>query len=242
MAVFNFELLAEKALFHYDTGSLCVADVHLGKAGHFRQAGVALPGGHNTKDLNRLRKLIHRFKPALQRVIFLGDIFHSRHNSEWDAFCIWRQEFQSLPMLLVEGNHDILSPNEYSRAGLQVLAEGSVLGKLELRHHPKPDGSDLSGNITMPEIIFSETSADSVVVGINTAGDAPLYLCGHLHPGVNLYGAGRQHAILPCFWQYGHMLMLPAFGSFTGLHRIRPRQGDGIWGIADSEIMALHEV
>jgi metallophosphoesterase superfamily enzyme len=241
MTVFNFELLAEKALYCSDTGSLCVADVHLGKAGHFRQAGVALPGGHNTKDLKRLTKLINRFKPGLQRVIFLGDIFHSRHNSEWDAFCIWRQQFQSLPMLLVEGNHDILTPHEYSRAGLQVLPEGSMLGNLELRHHPKTDKSDGS-NAPVPEIIFSEAGVESVTIRINIAGDRPFYLCGHLHPGVTLYGAGRQHALLPCFWQEAHKLMLPAFGSFTGLHRIRPRQGDGIWGIADSEIIALHEV
>lgn len=239
MTVFNFELLAEKALFCSDTGSLCIADVHLGKAGHFRQAGVALPGGHNTKDLKRLTKLIERFKPALQRVLFLGDIFHSRHNSEWDTFCSWRQQFKTLPMLLVEGNHDILTPYEYSRAGLQVLPEGSVLDNLELRHHPKTDNS---GSTPLPEIVYSDAGIDSVKIGIETAGNGSFYLCGHLHPGVTLYGAGRQHALLPCFWQEAHMLMLPAFGSFTGLHRIKPRQGDGIWGIADSEIVALHEV
>lgn len=242
MAVFNFVLFADKALYCADTGSLCITDVHLGKAGHFRQAGVALPGGHNAKDLKRLTKLITRFKPELQRVIFLGDIFHSRHNSEWDAFCSWRQQFQSLPMLLVEGNHDILTPYEYSRAGLQVLPEGSMLGNLELRHHPKTDDSADSDNTRLPEIIFSEVGVDSVTIRVITAGAKPFYLCGHLHPGVTLYGAGRQHALLPCFWQEAHMLMLPAFGSFTGLHRIRPRQGDGIWGIADSEIIALHEV
>lgn len=239
MAVLTIDLLADKALFCHNTGSLYVADVHLGKAGHFRQAGMALPGGHNEKDLRRLATLIKRYKTVMQRLIFLGDVFHSRHNSEWEAFCTWRQKYPSLSMILIEGNHDVLTPSEYHRARLQVLPEGSFSGELELRHHPKAErDTDDGGDV--PNVTLLEATSEAYQISIDAAEAAPLYLCGHLHPGVTLYGAGRQREQLACFWQRGSMLMLPAFGSFTGLHQISPRQGDGIWGVTGTEIIALH--
>ncbi|MFW6347580.1 MAG: metallophosphoesterase [Cyclonatronaceae bacterium] len=236
----QLELLAEKALFCHTTGSLFIADLHLGKAGHFRRAGIPLPGGHSVQDLQRLGKLVLRYEKKLRQLIFLGDVFHSRHNSEWELFCQWRETHAQLPMKLVEGNHDILPPGEYRRAGVEVLPEGSLFKGMELRHHPKPQQMK-DEPATVATVVSGPSASGSCHLAIKIKPDARLYVCGHLHPGVALYGAGRQREQLPCFWQRGSMLMLPAFGSFTGLHHIKPKPGDGIWGVAGPDILALHE-
>ena len=54
-------------------------------------------------------------------------------------------------------------------------------------------------------------------------------LCGHIHPGVRLKGKGRQNLRLPCFYFGKHTGILPAFGSFTGLHVIKPLAEDQVF-------------
>ena len=64
---------------------------------------------------------------------------------------------------------------------------------------------------------------------------------GHIHPGVRLRGVGRQSISLPCFFISGKQMILPAFGSFTGKHVLRPGNEDRIYAIAEGELIALHE-
>jgi uncharacterized protein len=47
-------------------------------------------------------------------------------------------------------------------------------------------------------------------------------ISGHLHPGVQLVGSGRQRLKYPCFYLKPDHLILPAFGSTTGLYIIQP--------------------
>jgi DNA ligase-associated metallophosphoesterase len=44
-----------------------------------------------------------------------------------------------------------------------------------------------------------------------------LNICGHLHPGIRLYGNARQSVKLPCFYKGQNHFILPAFGHLTGL-------------------------
>jgi len=44
-----------------------------------------------------------------------------------------------------------------------------------------------------------------------------LNFCGHIHPGLRLYGRARQSEKLPCFYLSKTHLILPAFGYLTGL-------------------------
>jgi DNA ligase-associated metallophosphoesterase len=62
-------------------------------------------------------------------------------------------------------------------------------------------------------------------------------IAGHLHPGADLVGAGRQHVRLPCFWFGSRTAVLPAFGDFTGLWPVSPERGDRVFVIADGEIV-----
>src|SRR3954466_1055908 len=80
----SFELLPERALYNSETRSLIIADMHLGKAAHFRKNGIAIPQQSAQKDYQRLKVLIEELEP--EEVIFLGDLFHSAHNVEWNIF------------------------------------------------------------------------------------------------------------------------------------------------------------
>jgi DNA ligase-associated metallophosphoesterase len=67
--------------------------------------------------------------------------------------------------------------------------------------------------------------------------DEGYVIAGHLHPGADLVGAGRQHVRLPCFWFGSRTAVFPAFGDFTGLWPVSPERGDRVFVIADREIV-----
>jgi metallophosphoesterase superfamily enzyme len=78
-------LLPEKALYKEDERLLVIADVHLGKASHFRKEGISISSGIQAEDFLNLERLFHKLKPA--KVYFLGDLFHSSYNHDWRHFC-----------------------------------------------------------------------------------------------------------------------------------------------------------
>jgi metallophosphoesterase superfamily enzyme len=98
-------LLPQKAIYWQRQETLIAADVHLGKVGHFRKAGIAVPRNMEQNELSVLSDLIYEYKP--QKLIFLGDFFHSDINSDWDWFILWRSQFPKLEIVLVKGNHDV---------------------------------------------------------------------------------------------------------------------------------------
>lgn len=63
-------------------------------------------------------------------------------------------------------------------------------------------------------------------------------LAGHLHPSV-LLASGIDGARLPCFWFGTSVGVLPAFGSFTGTHPIKPEAGDRVIALADDRLIEL---
>jgi len=98
--------------------ALIVSDLHLGKTGHFRKEGIAVPQSVYKDDLHRLFHLIQYYKP--EQLIIAGDMFHSRMNKEVDLFTRWRNDVASLHIQLVKGNHDILLDGHYHAAGITL--------------------------------------------------------------------------------------------------------------------------
>src|SRR4051812_15695716 len=80
----KFILLHEKALYKPDERLLIIADVHLGKASHFRKEGIAIPSAAQHVDHRNLEALFRKIKPL--KVYFLGDLFHSAINRDWYNF------------------------------------------------------------------------------------------------------------------------------------------------------------
>lgn len=118
-----------------------------------------------------------------------------------------RKAFTQCSFELIVGNHDILSETQYNRARLTIHPKQLVLNKLLLTHEPLE---------TTPEGFFN--------------------LAGHLHPGAHLIGTGKQSLTLPCFFVKADQCILPAFGSFTGLARVRPKTGEKIFVVADGKV------
>ena len=99
-------LSIHKSIFWKEQECLIVSDLHLGKAGHFRKAGIPISSKIHTEDLDRLDLLLNKYQP--KRLIMLGDLFHSDKNNEWEAFSDWRSQYQNLRITLTLGNHDII--------------------------------------------------------------------------------------------------------------------------------------
>ncbi|MXV51605.1 ligase-associated DNA damage response endonuclease PdeM [Pedobacter sp. HMF7647] len=140
-------LLPQKALYWKDKNMLIVADVHMGKVGHFRKAGIAIPKLMEQEDLAVLSDLIHDLKP--KTLLFLGDLFHSDMNNDWEWLMLWRDLFPDLEMILVRGNHDILHDKYYHAARFKVVAE-LELEPFLFTHEPVKEVHDLypvSGHI-----------------------------------------------------------------------------------------------
>jgi metallophosphoesterase superfamily enzyme len=77
-------LLPEKAVFWPARNTMILSDLHLGKVNHFRRFGIPVPTRANQKNLEIMISIFQHWKP--DRVIFLGDLFHSHYNPEWEVF------------------------------------------------------------------------------------------------------------------------------------------------------------
>ncbi len=203
-------LLPEKAIFFPAHGTLLVSDLHLGKGGHFRKHGIAIPGEVHKQDLQRLKGLIDDYQPS--RLVFLGDLFHSRYNQEWESFQQLMDGYK-LEKILVQGNHDVLGEDRYQKAQLQVVEASYKLGRFVLQHEPSEAGIDTTHGYE---------------------------LAGHLHPGVRLQGPGRQKLRLPCFYFAPSHGVLPAFGQFTGLYCLEPSEGDRVYVVVNDQVVGVH--
>lgn len=125
-------LLPEKAIWFPAHKVLLVSDVHLGKGTHFRKSGIPIPKELSQEDLANLSDLIAHYQP--QKIIFLGDLFHSDINDDWHWFSLWRQLHQEMEIILVKGNHDIIDAELYQHLDIQVVDE-LLLGPFLLLHN-----------------------------------------------------------------------------------------------------------
>lgn len=203
-------LLPQKAIYWQQEKALIVADVHLGKVAHFRKAGIAVPRDMEQNDLSVLSDLIDEHKP--EKILFLGDLFHSDLNADWDWLVMWRHQFPKLEMILIKGNHDIIHERHYLDLNFKLF-DKFLIGPFLMLHHP------------LPEAALQ-----------NAAG---YVFCGHIHPGVSLSGRARQHVTLPCFAFGDKQAILPSFGKFTGRVAIRSREHDRIFAVVQTKVMAI---
>ena len=116
---FLFTLLPEKALYKEDERLLIIADVHLGKASHFRKEGISISAQAQLEDYANLEKLLLKLRP--QKVYFLGDLFHSAFNNDWHNFCDLIALFPDIIFSLVKGNHDIIDHARFSDLCISVV-------------------------------------------------------------------------------------------------------------------------
>lgn len=208
IANFHFELLPQKAIYWPSEKVLMAADLHLGKINHFRKSGYPVPPRANEENTTILIDLLNKFKP--ERTIFLGDLFHSHYNEEWEVLGQVLKHFSQCSFELVMGNHDIMSGIQYERNRVKVHNHTLLIRELLLTHVPLDE---------IPANMYN--------------------LAGHVHPGARLLGKGKQSLTLPCFYFGKDQGILPAFGSFTGLCRVPIRKGDKVFVIAEENVIEV---
>ncbi len=205
-------LLVEKAIYIQDLEAILIADAHLGKATHFRKAGIPVPSHIIETEISRLKTLIENNHP--KKVYFLGDLFHSHLNNEWQHFIDFIKLREEIEFILVKGNHDILPEINYHHSNFTLVEEPYKVGNFVLSHHPV----NLDHTKNNPEL---------------------LHIYGHLHPGIKVKGKARASFNLPCFHFQKNQLVLPAFGKFTGLANIKVKKSDKIYAIANESIIEI---
>jgi uncharacterized protein len=129
----DFVLHPFGAVYWPEQEVLLVADVHLGKVSHFRKHGSAVPLKAVSQNFLKLDELRKDFDP--EHIVFLGDLFHSSLNMEWNMFEEWVGSIDN-QLHLVIGNHDIISPLKYEDLGINLYPDLNVEG-FHLSHHPE---------------------------------------------------------------------------------------------------------
>ena len=155
-------LTSDRTMFWEEEKSLIVSDLHFGKTGHFRKAGIPVPAFVYKEDLQRLVAQIQHFQP--RQLIIVGDMFHSHANKELELFLKWRDDLAGVDMHLVRGNHDILKQEWYVKAGITISPSLLSMNRFRFVH-----------DISDPTVSFEEETA---------SGPAPYFFSGHLHPGI----------------------------------------------------------
>ncbi len=141
----NLILSPQKALFWRQTKTLVISDVHLGKAAHFRKSGIAVPSHIHFQDLIRIDQLIKVYKP--DKIIFLGDLFHSDHNMDWSHLNSWLHDHPEVKFILVRGNHDVLPEQYYHDSPIELTEEWEEGPFLFTHDAIKSDLFNISGHI-----------------------------------------------------------------------------------------------
>jgi len=129
----TFILHPSGCIYWKERKMLLIADVHLGKVSHFRKAGFAVPPNSVMGNFKQMNAVINFFQA--ETICFLGDLFHSSINNEWDIFVEWVRQL-AVKVILVAGNHDIIAHEKYSAIAVPVVAEWTIDGFL-LTHHPE---------------------------------------------------------------------------------------------------------
>lgn len=206
----ELDLMPDGSVFDPITRSLMVADVHVGKAEVFRRLGVPVPAMTSSQTLDRLSGSIAACRP--NALIVLGDLIHGRlpaTHPVFDSLAAWREQHPGITVSLLRGNHDHRSGDPPARCGIQIWPAGQMLGNWQLCHEP-----------------------DEALPGKGIA------ICGHVHPVIRLRSA-HDALRVRCFWSRPGLLVVPAFGVFTGGHAISPSDTDQVFVLDGQSVRAM---
>ena len=180
----------DRAVYLPGTGTLVVADLHVGRA---EASAVAFPLGERDDLASRLAAHVEAVSPA--EVAFAGDVLHefgrvSRGARE--TLCALADACRDAGArpVMVAGNHDAMLGEAWDGPVYDAYRPGGGDG----------DGGDADGDV----LVCHGHEAPE--------GDASLYVVGHDHPAIDVEGRRR-----PCFlygegtYRGGDVLMLPAF-------------------------------
>jgi len=145
----------------------------------------------------------------------LGDLFHAKGGCTpqvFAEFAALRTRIADTAVVLVLGNHDRAIGRLPASLGIDACLPSLDEPPFHFVHEPA-------------------TRVDSSVRDLFT-------VAGHLHPTISIRSPSGDRFADRCFVAEPTVLVLPAFDSFTGGHRIVPRESMRLWiarddGVAD---------
>lgn len=206
-------LMAERVIYWPARAALLAADVHVGKDTTFRLSGIPVPESVVDADLKRLSRAIIRTDARV--LILLGDFQHARLGMTGhtiEKILRWREQHPELRVRLLEGNHEKSSGEVPDCWRFECCGDSIMEGPIALRHHPPATKRRMKPTI-----------------------------CGHLHPAVRLFGKGGQSERLPCFYLERNLLVLPAFGRFTGSSTIDSSKAVAVYAVTEEAVIKFQE-
>lgn len=206
----SLTLLHERALWWPAEKTLFIADPHFGKAATFRFAGIPVPETSHDDDLKKLSFILTH--TAAQRLVILGDFLHAKNGRSEELFAALHawRERHS-------GIEMVLVEGNHDRHA------GALPGELRI--------TCVKGPWTLGPFHCRHEPQEAVELPV---------LAGHIHPAFRLSEriGGSIHS--PCFHFAPRLAVLPAFGSFTGTHSIRPSQGDRVFLVGEDSVLEIN--
>ena len=175
--------------------TLFVADFHLGKAASFRSAGIPLPSGTTTENVERLDRAIDT--TGAQAVVFLGDFLHS---AEGRAHAHAR------------------ALRRVARARTRRSSSRSCAATTTRTPATRREawGVALHRGGRAPRPLHRSTTSPAQRAAATRSRATSIPPCAS--------PARASSLRLPCFWFGARYGVLPAFGAFTGTAEVLPRE------------------
>jgi len=175
--------------FHSPSGSLLIADLHIGYETVLEGEGFAMPRVQNKQMLERINAAIDRFDP--DSIIIVGDLKHNfdrNLSAEWNGVeSMVDAVSERSKMVVIRGNHDNYLLNILSKRNIELRNE-LILGNLKIVHGHKTALPWEGG------MVF-----------------------GHEHPAITLRESTGASVKIPCFLYSpdDDRLILPAFSPLA---------------------------
>lgn len=161
------------------------------------------------EDLARLGRLLER--TGARRLVVLGDFLHARSGR---TPSVWQalREWRAL------------------WGGVSVTL---VRGNHDLGAGEPP------GDLGIETVGEGWGVGPFVCRHVPSVPEAGHVLAGHVHPGVVLRERGGGGLRAPCFRLGTRCTVLPAFGSFTGLHAVEREAGDRLFAVGPGVVVEV---
>ncbi len=162
-----------------------VADLHIGYEGVLRREGAMIPSYQKEILIERLERIISRYKPKL--LIVNGDFKHEfgkNLRQEWnEAGEILNFLSKKTKVLLIRGNHDNFLKTIASKYNVPVLEEFEINGIKIVHGHKEAKGKRI--------------------------------IMGHEHPSLHLRDKVGALVKLPCFMVSKKIIVIPALSPLA---------------------------
>ena len=202
-------LLPQRAAYLPEHRTLLVADAHIGKAVSFRRLGVPVPEATTAGTLARLDAALQA--TGARQVVFLGDLLHSvRSHAAATLAAVQAWRERHAALNLV-----LVRGNHDRHAGDPPAAWRVQCHDESLR--------------LGPWLLRHDPQPDP----------GAYVLAGHVHPCALLQGRAHDRLRLPCFHFTDRVGLLPAFGEFTGMHRVEPGPDDQVFVLLADRVQPL---